>query len=656
MSNKSILLRLLSLVVLVFAANGAFADSSNYFSKITATTSGAGKVYVEEKGKQSVISADAINQQSQTLQQESSDSWHFYTVYAKPEAGYAFKEWAATGTPLNGVKLNQAYTDDNPKNTFTKTDNPLSVRINISEKGESKAPESILEAQFVPTTVSVSSNNYSLGSASIDKVENSVGDQVTVKAVFNTPHATWQDAEVQNHSKSVTFEGWFDENGSCLSEDENYTFAVEKQGVIEARYSREFVFNGAKGAAVKGYYRMQPAFRRKTEGNKFLCVTGNFSPKYSMINGSYLNGVMQYNQVPYSFSKTYSLTDSVFADAGSIIYVTGEMESADATVAYTKVVSNIVAEAQGVTTTTILSSVSKNISPWLVTSNTQGFYMLYLIEGVTLQWTSSNNEQVYVSKDHLDESNLRDCGDFDVQPVDLEHIDTNYFGAYASEDMAFDGGYWTSMYTSFPYECYEADGVEAYVVNGSVTDDEGVTRVTVELLEGGIVPAATPVLLKCRGILPVENRLIPLLPDDSRLAEAEAACEGNLLGGDYGLWTSSDYKGRPKYDDGTMRVFSVGSDGELGFYRLAAADDGSARELVPNRAYLDLSKLSAGQSAPAAVRIAFGTAGIGNVAVEESAAAPAEYYNLQGMRVHTPVAGNIYIERRGKQARKVLYK
>lgn len=54
-------------------------------------------------------------------------------------------------------------------------------------------------------------------------------------------------------------------------------------------------------------------------------------------------------------------------------------------------------------------------------------------------------------------------GDLEIQPVDIEHIDKYYFGAMPDETMKAEGGYWTSMYTAFPYECYEPDGVEAYV-------------------------------------------------------------------------------------------------------------------------------------------------------------------------------------------------
>lgn len=44
-----------------------------------------------------------------------------------------------------------------------------------------------------------------------------------------------------------------------------------------------------------------------------------------------------------------------------------------------------------------------------------------------------------------------------------------------------------------------------------------------------------------------------------------------------------------------------------------------------------------------------------NVAAGSDANAPAEYYNLQGMRVHTPVRGNVYIRVQGSTAGKIMY-
>lgn len=49
-------------------------------------------------------------------------------------------------------------------------------------------------------------------------------------------------------------------------------------------------------------------------------------------------------------------------------------------------------------------------------------------------------------------------------------------------------------------------------------------------------------------------------------------------------------------------------------------------------------------------------AGIKDIAVENNANGPVEYYNLQGVKVNNPAAGGIYILRQGNKAQKVLVK
>lgn len=637
MKNHYTICLFLTLFLFLFIYAGAYAGDKTSVS-VSVAPSGKGKVYVEPKGKNSIVSADQINQTSMKNENGSS---HFYTLYANPDKGYAFKEWkntSASSVKIGGVKSGQINGDTY---VFDSTDNPLHINVKSSSTSEIK---STIEAVFVPAVLTVVSSDYTIGHVKISKAENVIGDIVTLTAAFNTPHSTWQEGPECKHSQSVAFDGWYDGKGNLISEELTVEYTVKEEETLVARFFRKEYVLSAYNDEIKGYFRMIPAFSRGREDNNFLCVTGNFNPTINTSSGTSLTASMQFNQVPYKHSKTYAATDSVFSNAGSIIYLTGTLVSGkqETVESYVKVASNVVAEAQGVSTTQILESAGKNLSPWLATSNTPGFYMLYLMNSITLQRTTSGGEEVYVSTDHLDVSNNRDCGDFDIQPVDIEHIDTNYFGAIPSESMEFDGGYWTSMYTSFPYECYEEDGVEAWVINGKIEKD-GAVVVTPQRLESGIVPPATPVLLKCKGLKPKENRLIPLLPDDERLADAAVATEGNLLSGDYGLWTANDYTGRTKFDAANMRVFSI-SNGELGFYKLAANENGVAKELVPNRAYLDMSKLNTTISEPVAVRLDFGSSGIGEI---ESVAPmrPQDniIYDLSGRRVVNPQPGSVYI-------------
>ena len=159
------------------------------------------------------------------------------------------------------------------------------------------------------------------------------------------------------------------------------------------------------------------------------------------------------------------------------------------------------------------------------------------------------------------------------------------------------------------------------------------------------------------------------MPDDARLADAKALCEGNLLTGNYGLWTgysntttggqsqTATYSGRPTYNQNTMRVFNVNASGNLGFYRMAMNEDGSAPELVPNRAYLTDAALAAAgitpENAARGIRMRFDSelGGIEDVTVEPTNG-DAVIYDLYGRRVTRMVSGNIYIV----NGRKVYYR
>ncbi|MDE7119504.1 MAG: hypothetical protein K2O10_02740, partial [Muribaculaceae bacterium] len=158
-------------------------------------------------------------------------------------------------------------------------------------------------------------------------------------------------------------------------------------------------------------------------------------------------------------------------------------------------------------------------------------------------------------------------------------------------------------------------------------------------IDDDVVPAATPVLLKCRGIEPVENRLIPLI-------EGPAPLDGNMLRGEYQLNESDSNPNHVVFDATRMRVFGQSATG-IGFYKLA---DGT--ELAANKAWLDVSGLTAAQAS----RIVIGhdLSGVDNVAVDDTDAARADnvIYDLSGRRVHNPCPGTIYV----RNGRKFIFR
>ncbi len=165
---------------------------------------------------------------------------------------------------------------------------------------------------------------------------------------------------------------------------------------------------------------------------------------------------------------------------------------------------------------------------------------------------------------------------FALEPLDEEHVDEYYFGAQPGSTVV-DGKYYTTMYTAFPYECYQPDGVKAYIVT-AIDATKG--TIHIKNIESGKVPANTPVILECNGKTAKENRLIPLMTEPEAIV-------GNLLKGKINLNTLDGI--RPEYkllafNAATMRVLS---DTELAFVN---KNTGDSSNILSNTCYLDISQ------------------------------------------------------------------
>ena len=150
-----------------------------------------------------------------------------------------------------------------------------------------------------------------------------------------------------------------------------------------------------------------------------------------------------------------------------------------------------------------------------------------------------------------------------ILPVNLS---TNqYFGFTAEVQDRTDKRY-TTCIASFPMEIYDS-GVQAYYVSHVV----GKYAVMQEL--NGVIPPATPVIIKCNGREAKTNRVtIP--------AKSPAALTGNLLKGVYFDKTNGLNPEWTPYDANTMRLIGLTSEGKLGMVK-------STRYRLPaNKAYL----------------------------------------------------------------------
>lgn len=265
----------------------------------------------------------------------------------------------------------------------------------------------------------------------------------------------------------------------------------------------------------------------------------------------------------------------------------------------------------------------------LKTGDQQGFYKLYYS---SLNLYNAYNGYLMISSDQKGKS-----GEimrlFDFEPLDEAHIDEFYFGAAPSVEMELDGAYWTTMYTAFPYQCWEEDGVEAYYATELWNEgaSEGVEpMVILKKIEDGVVPAYTPVVLKCQSTEPRYNRLLPLVDED------QTPIENNLLQGSLQLNSKTEEKST--FSSSSMKVLSI-VDGEVGFYNLA-----EAVELTANKAWLDISSLGGAEASKLKIKIG-GTTFVEGISINTPAEDEnAPIYNLQGHIVRNPIPGQIYIK------------
>ncbi len=480
-----------------------------------------------------------------------------------------------------------------------------------------------------------------VGTVSIDKLKNAIGDKVTVTTTMKNFSGSYQ---VINHS--AKFLGWYDGDGNCVSTDTKYTFTVEKPMDLTARYDFPKIENG-------GYYRILSFTGRAmtvigkfsfstsnyTQMKKALCYTTPSDYVYS-IEGGKAHNVLYWSCLEKK---------EVESMPGTVIRLTGNLDEKN------NILSNAIASSQGTDTHAMTSTYFT-----IQTHQDSPAYYWISVGSNALKFKTDNtktieyNGQTYenVPEGYIEVGKHTTGSGYAYElwalvPIDEEHIDENWFGAHPDEEMkevAADGQewYWASMYTAFPYQCYEEDGVEAYYISSGTTPaihSDGSVWLELVQIEDGIVPANTAVLLRCKDATSAKgNRLIPINDIDSPIP----ALEDNRLHGEFQLLSSaSATHGDATFKSSTMRIFGANSDGVIGFYKLA---EGTV--LAANNAWLDIADF-AEELKKAPMRIVpSGFSGIEEVVVDDQQPADEKedvIYDLNGRRVYRCEPGKIYI-------------
>lgn len=604
----------------------ASAALKTLYSKVTVKSDNADKglVYVSTSDKAPASGDYAASKEAthNKFEWTASSAGHTYYLKAKPtdESAYIFKGWYSG-------------------NALVSTDPDYTVTVTTSSSDSSKPATQSYTARFIEIPgITLSSNNAS-GLVTASPEVNHVGDNVTLTA--EVAKLTFLGNLNATRHLLLVFDHWEDGDGNILSTEPTFSIFLEAPMEIKG------IFKDLSEVPQTGkYYRIRNMVNRvlTIEGRYAMNTTDDKDPaggQGMMAQPSLMRWTLPEGHVFADFytagfggsSNRYDGTDDVVpldvtTMPSTIFYIDGKQGSTG--------VTGVAFRSQGQDTKTLMDK-TLAINP--MSSATPGYY--YVNGEGFLSTACIKMRGRYLDNVPYCDVYVGSASDTDTysamafQALDEEHMDYFWFGAKPDEALEYEGGYWTSMYTAFPYEC--RDGVEAYYVKESTTSNgQGYAMLT--LIEDGRVPENTAVLLKCQGLTSKENRLLPLAPG------SVPAITGNALKGEYQLYEDRNYNGRINFDESTMRVLGINSRGEIGFYKLAATAEGTPVQLLANKAYLDITLLPS--AAAASYKIApAATDGITDIEADDT---PVNLdlnpvYDLQGRRVTNPEPGNVYI-------------
>lgn len=531
----------LSLLLVLLFSLDVSAGGTSFYVRVNTNAStptgatGVGKVYAKI--------GSSTNSPSYTLNTYSTQATSVnagYTSQANTvaylysqaaNANYIFEKWTTTN--------------------WSSFQSKASVPIVAKGKDSSSPTEYTFTASFkeAGAVIAVSSDE-TRGVVSNSNISNQIGQSVTLTAIENVFKGE--------------FKGWRDPSGNIVSVDKSYTFTVNENNT--GTYTAVFESRDLS----EGIYVM--IYNAKS--SEYLGLIGNNDDT---------------DESQRFFRNSVLLADSRFSHSSPafVIKMTGTSDD------YFNL-KDINLAAQG---TSIKDNSAAN-------SGMLDFYRVkdgnYIICGKFFgqvgfmkpapTYTSGNSTPFTIEEHYgkiyhpgaFNGATLTDSQYFWKIAVLTEDEHTHCFGAEPKSDVSFNGKYYTTMFTAFPYKCL--DGVNAFVVDRINNDG----TIHLKKIAEGIVPAKTPVILQCSSTEAKNNRLLPLMDNPSALS-------GNCLKGE--IWIKdyqqdeSDY--RTAFNESTMRVLS---NGECSFKNVNNTDIlagtgevGTLTYIQNNTCYLDLS-------------------------------------------------------------------
>lgn len=523
----------LFLSIAALCCNLATANNA-FFYKFTAqaATTGEGKVYVSNKDEAPAENRYFDYYGTSTLSENLELNVSAITVtaflFAKPADGYLFSHWTRVEK-------------DGKETVFSRLKNATDI---ATIKSQDKTQPDVInfKAYFAKKGLIVpASSDEALGAVDIDIPTNVNGDEVTLTAFPDNFNGI--------------FKGWQRNSSTRLIEDNplKLTTTDATRGTYTAIYE-------PRGIEKKGIYVMLECIGT----NQYLGVKGNSETTIDTDQRYFKHSMFLVNS---SNSHIHSLPGLVIKLQGSSTGTGG--------------LKDVEMKAQGVSTFDISGQTFRiekyKENDYFIFGISNGFSGYIKDNGGA---TSSmelvgtiHNPSLYNRPDDNGRYRWR------CHVIAEDSFDENYFGAAPSSKTTQDGKYYTTMYTTFPFEC--RDGVKAYIVDKILPNGKA------HLLEipEGTVPSKTPVILECNTTTAKGNRLMPLLEEPLPVTTY------NMLKGEIGLDDETGEENyRTAFDPNTMRVLSTN---KAVFANVNNTDPTNKNKLLKyiatNTCYLDVS-------------------------------------------------------------------
>ena len=348
-----------------------------------------------------------------------------------------------------------------------------------------------------------------------------------------------------------------------------------------------------------GYYRVQ-----NVQSGNYVTIVDNKGEKPSVSTS---------NIDAYAIN-TVNGFENVVSDPGSIIYIEKEsqgyvlkgqsMDSYKLTGFYLQIYNS-----KSATNAYWAGGVYAGVTKYLFEAYNESFGFGYMTSG------SKNSNGSARSRDWY------------ILPVTEE--DGHYFGL--APELKIGDKYYTTLYTSFPYQVSE--GMKVYYVKRyRVGGDLGPMAEMTEI-EDGRVPGDVPVIIECSSNLPANNKVTPLTASVTNNFQNELKgvyfCNVIRWADDGEPYPDHKNWNTTAYNPSTMRVLGE-VNGKLGFVK---ADD--LEYLPANKAYLPITEEEDAQPVASSISLvdaAAFTAGIESITAEK-VVKDKGVYTLTGIKV-----------------------